>query len=77
MEQNQFTQLGEQCCAILVSGKLFNNDDELILPTKGRLSALSGLRYVPLVVGQTKAGNMSRQQTRKIGQMTPYRLKVL
>ena len=72
MEPNQFTQLDEQCGAILVSGKLFNNDDELIWPTEGRFSALSGLRYAFLVVSQTKAKIMPRQQTLKTGQMIQY-----
>jgi len=77
MEPNQSTQQGEQRRAILVSGKLFNDDDGLIWPTGGRFAALAGRRYVSLVVGQTKAGNMPRQQTRQTGQMTPYRLKLL
>ncbi len=77
MESNQFNQLDEQRSATLVSGKLFNNDDGLIWPTKGRISTPAGRRYAPLVVGQTTAGNMPRQQTRKSGQMTPYWLKVL
>jgi len=77
MESNQSTQQGEQRGAIRVSGKLLNDDDGLIWPTGGRFAALSGLRYVSLVVGQTKAGNMPRQQTRQTGQMTPYRLKLL
>jgi hypothetical protein len=33
MESNQPAQQGEQCSAILVSGKLFNDDDGLIWPT--------------------------------------------
>ncbi len=77
MESNQFIQRGEQRSAILVSGKLFNNDDGLIWPTGGRFSALSGRRYGPLVVSQTRAGTMPCQQTRKSGQMSPYWLKVL
>jgi hypothetical protein len=79
MESNQFIQQGKQRSAIRVSGKLFNEDDGLICPPKkfgkGRIFAPAGLRYVPLVVGP--AGNMPRQQTRKIGQMTPYCLNRL
>ncbi len=77
MESNQFTQQGEQRRAILVSGKLFNDDDGLIWPTGDRFAALSGRRYACLVVGQTMAGNMPRQKARQTGQMTPYRLKLL
>ncbi len=77
MAPNQIIQLGEQRSAILISGKLFNDDNGLIWPTKGRFSAFSGLRYVPLVAGQARAGNMPRQQTRKTCQLTPYWLKVL
>ena len=33
MESNQSTQQGEQRRAMLVSGKLFNNDDGPIWPT--------------------------------------------
>ena len=77
MESNQFTQQGEQRRAILVSGKLFNDDDGLIWPTGGRFAAFSGRRYACRVVGQTTVGNMPRQQTRQTGQMTPYRLKLL
>ncbi len=63
MESNQLIQQGEQRSAILASGKLFNDDDELIWPTEGRFFASAGLRYVPLVVNQTTAGNMPRHQT--------------
>ncbi len=65
MESNQFTQQGEQRSAILVSGKLFNDDDGLIWPTEGRILAPAGLCYIPLVVNQTTAGNMPRQQKAK------------
>jgi hypothetical protein len=51
MESYQSTQQGEQRRAILVSGKLFNDDDGLIWPTGGRFAALSGRRYACLVVG--------------------------
>jgi hypothetical protein len=82
MESNQFIQQGKQRSAILASGKLFNEDDGLIWPIpkkfgRGRFFAPAGLRYVPLVVDQTTAGNMPSQQTRKIGQMTPYCLNRL
>ncbi len=77
MESNKSTQRGEQRRAILVSGKLFNDDDGLIWPTGGLFAALSGRRYVSRGVGRTKAANMPRQQTRQTGQMTPYRLKLL
>ena len=36
---------------------------------KGRFFALAGLRYAPLVVNQTTARNVPRQQTQKTGQM--------
>jgi len=77
MESNQFTQQGEQRRAIRVSGKLFNDDDGLIWPTAGQFAAISGRRYVSLVVGRTTAGTMPRQKTRQTGQMTPYWLKLL
>ena len=72
MESNQLTQQGEQRRAILVSGKLFNDDDGLICPTGGRFAALSGRRYVSLVVGRTTAATMPRQKTWQTGQMIPY-----
>ena len=72
MESNPFTQQGEQRRAILVSGKLLNDADGLIWPTGGRFAALSGRRYVSLVVGRTTAGSMPCQKTRQIGQMIPY-----
>jgi len=65
-----------------LSFKLCNAADGLIcatiapearIHTTGRFSALSGLRYVPLMVSQTKAGNMPRQNARKSGQMIPYK----
>jgi hypothetical protein len=40
MESNPSTQQGGQRRAILVSGKLFNDDDGLIWPTGGRFAAL-------------------------------------
>ena len=78
MESNQFIQQCKQRSAIRVSGKLFNEDDGLIYPIpkkfgRGRIFALAGLRYVPLMVRETKAGNMPRQQARKTGQMIPYK----
>ncbi len=77
MEPNQFTQQGEQRRAILVSGKLFNDDDGLIWPTGGRFAALSGRRYASHVVGRTTARNMPRQKARQTGQMAPYWSKLL
>ena len=38
-----------------------------------RFSALPGLRYVPLVVRQTMAGDMPCQKTWKTGLMVPYK----
>jgi len=72
MESNQFTQQGGQRGAIRVSGKLLNDADGLIWPTGGRVAALSGRRYVSLVVGRTTAANMPCQKTRQTGQMAPY-----
>jgi hypothetical protein len=60
---------GRYCLSV----KLRNAADGLIWSTGGRISALSGLRYAPLMVGQTMAGNMPRQQARKSGQMIPYK----
>ncbi len=74
---NQFIQLGEQCSAILVSGKLFNNGEGLTYPTKGRLLVPSGYRYTFLMASQANAKSMPSQQTPIIGQMAPNWLKVL
>ncbi len=56
-----------------VSFKLRNAADGLIWFTEGRHCTLSGRRYVRLVVNQTMAANMPRQQTRNAGQMLPYK----
>ena len=56
-----------------VSFKLRNAADGLIWLTEGRHCALSGRRYIHLVVNQTTAANMPRQQTRNAGQMAPYK----
>jgi hypothetical protein len=77
MESNQSTQRGEQRRAILVSGKLFNDDDGLIWPTGGRLAALSGRRYACLVVARTTAASLPSQKARQSGQMAPYWSKLL
>lgn len=75
MESNQFIQQGKQRSAILVSGKLFNDDDGLICPTEGQFSTPSGLCYDFLMVKQTNAEFMPRRQTWKTGQMIPcYRM---
>jgi hypothetical protein len=79
MESNQFIQQGKQRSAILVSGKLFNNDDGLICPVpkakEGQLSTPAGLCYDFLVVNQTtkpkEAEIMPHRQTWKTGQMVP------
>ena len=77
MGANPIIQLGKQCSAILVSGKLFNNGDGLICLTGGRLAAFSGHRYSFLMVGRINAKSMSRQLSLIIGQMHPNWLKVL
>ena len=51
------------------SGKRRNDADGRIWPTEGGIFAPAGLRYGPLVVSQTTARPMPRQQTRKCGQM--------
>ncbi len=56
-----------------VSFKLRNAAGGLIWITEGRHCALSGRRYVHLVVNQTMTANMPSQQTRNAGQMLPYR----
>jgi len=77
MSANLIIQLGKQCSAILVSGKLFNNGDGLICLTGGRLPTFSGHRYAFLLVGQTNAKSMPRQQSLINGQMASNWLNVL
>jgi hypothetical protein len=50
MESKQFTLLDAKRSAILVSGKIRNDADGLIWPTKGLFFTSAGLRYDLLVV---------------------------
>jgi hypothetical protein len=54
------------------SGKLANAAGGLFRGTEGRICALAGQRYSPLVVIKTTAWPVPCQQTRKSGQMFPY-----
>ena len=55
------------------SGKLANAAGGLFWGTEGRICALVGHRYSPLVVVKTTAWSVPCQQTRKSGQMLPYK----
>ncbi len=77
MSANLIIQLGKQCSAILVSGKLFNNGDGLICLTGGCISAFSGHPYTFLMVGQINAKSMPRQQSLINSQMASNWLNVL
>ena len=57
MEPNQFTLLGAKRSAILVSGKIRNDADGLIWPTKGLIFTPAGLRYNLLVVNKGHGAN--------------------
>ncbi len=55
------------------SGKLANAAGGLFRGTEGRVCTLAGQRYSPLVVIKTTAWPVPCQQTRKFGQMLPYK----
>jgi len=59
------------------SGKLANAAGGLFRDTEGRICALAGQRYSPLVVIKTMAWPVPCQQTRKSGQMFPYKREKL
>ncbi len=70
MESNQSIQQSKQCNAILVSGKLFHDDDDQIWPTKGQFSMPSG-RWSDFHggVNQTTVEIGPHRQTWKAGQI--------
>ncbi|WP_306257998.1 hypothetical protein [Pararhizobium sp. IMCC21322] len=55
------------------SGELANAAGGLFWFTEGLLCALAGHRYTPLMVVMTTAWRVPRRQTRKAGQMLPYK----
>lgn len=56
MESNRLTQQRGQRRTMRVSGRLCNDDDELIWPIGGRFTALFQRLYACLVVARTTAG---------------------